>query len=91
VIVPLMFLLLAAPSAQEMRLHHVLDRVADRCHLSRRVFRVDRGGDIHLNPPSSAPYRDVDCALVQLRKRGLWKNLPFAFVGNESNDPSEQP
>jgi hypothetical protein len=85
------FLLLAAPSRQETRLHQVLDRVADRCRLPPSVFRLDKGGHLHFSPASSAPHRDVDCALVQLRKRGLSDKLPFAFVGNETDGRDVKP
>jgi hypothetical protein len=73
------------PASQDVR--QKLNRIADRCHLSRTVFTIPADGSIRFRPPVSARYERVDCALVALKRQGLVDQLPIAFVGSESSGP----
>jgi hypothetical protein len=66
----------AAPATTDMRGR--LDRVADRCHLPRSAFKIDAEGRLHVQPPASAAYSDVDCAFGELKKEGV--ETPLAIV-----------
>jgi hypothetical protein len=90
--IALLSLLLVSPSAHPHgSLRQSLDRIADRCHLRREAFQLESGGLLHFRPEPSTPYRDVDCALGQIRKHRLTRHLPMGFVGNEAYDPAIKP
>jgi hypothetical protein len=66
-----------------------LDRIADSCRLPRSAFKIDAEGRLHVQPPASVPYRDVDCAFTQLRKQGV--ETPIAIVGKMRSSPPVKP
>ena len=85
-------LLAAAPApADHLLVRAKLDRIADRCHLQRKVFQVSPTGSVHFRPPHSNRYEDVDCALEAMKQEGLTSRLPFAFVGSEAYEPERKP
>ena len=65
-----------------------LDRIADKCRLSRSTFTLVGNNELHFKPSSDARYESVDCGLKELRKANLPVNL--GFVGNEYYDRNEQ-
>jgi hypothetical protein len=77
----------AAPGPAELSSR--LDRIADSCHLPRSAFKIDAEGRLHVQPPASVPYSDLDCAFTQLRKAGV--ETPLAIVGKMNSSRSARP
>jgi hypothetical protein len=47
---------------------------------------VRNDGSLRLRPKLTESYQRVNCALGELRKRGMISNLPKAYVGSERYD-----
>jgi hypothetical protein len=72
------------PAASPAQQRTTLDRIAERCHLSKSIFHISQDRMLHFQPPSNERYHRVDCALRALRETGLERTLPMGFVGNEA-------
>jgi hypothetical protein len=65
-------------------------RIQRACSLPAGTIIVKSDGSVKLRPRADELYKNVDCALTELRKSGVLSYAPMGFVGNERYDENMQ-
>jgi hypothetical protein len=65
-----------------------LNQIADKCGLPRTALELFGDDELRFQPPSTANYESVECALREVPKADL--HVRMGFVGNEYYAENEQ-